>query len=221
MKEYVGFILGAVSLFVAFEAPAATQGQSSAHGAPYAPCALKLRVGLISGMPDPSNELFLGSLLSNHPGYQLSPQRSDLQDPSVIALTLRGPGPEAACREVVNSMRRDARVASVEVQGDASSAGLPLKGQSLNGAPSASPVQPMGTVHAGPDGDWILEPLSGVSYTQQARDRYECDIWAVDQTGFDPTTDDGGVPPQAESEKRVSYLRAEADCLQTRGYAVR
>ena len=52
-------------------------------------------------------------------------------------------------------------------------------------------------LHAGPDGDWILEPLNGVSYVQQARDRYECDLRAVDPAGFDPAKDDGGVPPAA------------------------
>jgi hypothetical protein len=79
----------------------------------------------------------------------------------------------------------------------------------------------MGTVHAGPDGDWIVEPLNGVSYAQQARDRYECDILAVDQTGFDPTKDNGGVPPEAVPGKRADYLRAEATCFQSRGYVMR
>jgi L-alanine-DL-glutamate epimerase-like enolase superfamily enzyme len=62
-----------------------------------------------------------------------------------------------------------------------------------------------------------IEPLNGVSYAQQARDRYECDIQAVDQTGFDPTKDDGGPPPNVTA-KRVDYLRAEAACFQARGY---
>ena len=56
---------------------------------------------------------------------------------------------------------------------------------------------------------------------QLASDRYQCDIWAVDQTGFDPIKDDGGVPPEAVSAKRAEYLRAEAVCFQARGYVVR
>ena len=90
----------------------------------------------------------------------------------------------------------------------------------LGSVPPASAVQRIGTVRAGPDGDLILEPLNGVSYAQQARDRYECDIRAVDQTGFDPTKYDGGVPPDALAGKRADYLGAEAACLQNRGYVV-
>jgi hypothetical protein len=93
--------------------------------------------------------------------------------------------------------------------------------QPPNGAQLASVVQPRGTLQAGPDGNWIVEPLNGVSYSQLARDRYQCDIWAVEQTGFDPMKDDGGVPPEAVSAKRVDYLRAEAVCFQARGYIVR
>jgi len=93
--------------------------------------------------------------------------------------------------------------------------------QQPDGAQLASAVQPRGTLHVGPDGDWIVEPLNGASYSQLARDRYQCDIWAVDQTGFDPMKDDGGVPPEAVSPKRADYLRAEAVCFQARGYIVR
>ena len=93
--------------------------------------------------------------------------------------------------------------------------------QQPRAAQLASAAQARGTLQAGPDGDWILEPLNGVSYAQLAMDRYQCDIWAVDQTGFDPMDDGGGVPPEAVSAKRADYLRAEAVCLQARGYIVR
>ena len=56
---------------------------------------------------------------------------------------------------------------------------------------------------------------------QQARDRYECDIRAAQQTGFDPTKDDGALPPNGVTAKRTDYLRAEAACFQGRGYALR
>jgi len=118
-------------------------------------------------------------------------------------------------------MRRNARVVSVEVPGDATGTGLTMRTrQPLSSEQPASAVQRIGALRAGPDGDWILEPLKGVSYAQQARDRYECDIGAVDQTGFDPTKDDGGVPPDALPGKRADYLRAEAACFQARGYVV-
>jgi hypothetical protein len=93
--------------------------------------------------------------------------------------------------------------------------------QQPNGAQPASAAPARGTLQAGPDGEWIVEPLNGVSYAQAATDRYQCDIWAVDQTGFDPLMNDGGVPPEAVSAKRADYLRAEAVCLQARGYVVR
>ena len=93
--------------------------------------------------------------------------------------------------------------------------------QQPSSAQLPSTVQPRGTLQAGPDGDWIVEPLNGVSYSQLAWDRYQCDIWAVDQTGFDPMKDDGGVSPEAVSAKRAEYLRAEAVCFQARGYVVR
>ena len=93
--------------------------------------------------------------------------------------------------------------------------------QQPNGAQPASAVPARGTFQAGPDGEWIVEPLNGVSYAQAAMDRYQCDIWAVDQSGFDPLKNDGGVPPEAVSAKRADYLRAQAVCLQARGYVVR
>jgi hypothetical protein len=93
--------------------------------------------------------------------------------------------------------------------------------QQPNSAQLASAVQPRGTLQAGPDGDWIVEPLNGVSYSQLARDRYQCDIWAVDQTGFDPMEDNGGVPPEGVPARRADYRSAEAVCFQARGYIVR
>lgn len=91
----------------------------------------------------------------------------------------------------------------------------------MRGMQLASAPQPTGTVHAGPDGDWTVEPWNGVSYAQLAKDRYECDIFALDETGFDPTKDDGGVRPEAARGKRADYLRAEAACFQSRGYLMR
>jgi hypothetical protein len=222
MRRYLRFTLAAALLIAVLEVLAVARADSTARAGPVAPCDMRLRVALTPDVPDPRDAGFVSSLLSNHPDYRLTLQRQDPDDPSVIALDLTGPGPEADCREVVTSMRKDARVASVEVQRDAASATLTgSRAQPMRARQLASAVQPMGTVHAGPDGDWILEPLDGVSYAQQASDRYECDIWGVDQTGFDPTKDDGGVPPEAVPGKRADYLRAEAACFQSRGYLMR
>jgi hypothetical protein len=60
-------------------------------------------------------------------------------------------------------------------------------------------------------------PSNGQSAEQQKTDRYECHRWAVDQTGFDPTTGTAGQP----MAKRDDYLRAETSCLNGRGYSVR
>ena len=210
MKSYQRSTLAAALLITVLEVQALAGAHATAQAAPIAPCDLRLRVALTPDLPSASNAGFISSLLSNYPDYQLAPQGQDFGHSSVIVLNLRGPGPEADCREVVKSMRKDARVVSVEVERDA-----------VNTAESVSVVQPSGTLHAGPDGDWVLEPASGVSYSQQAHDRYECDIWAVDQTGFDPTQDDGGVPPDAVPGTRADYLRAEAACFQARGYLVR
>jgi len=83
------------------------------------------------------------------------------------------------------------------------------------GADSASTAQP------GPDGQLFVYPKSGASYAQQASDRYQCDVSAVDQTGFDPTEANGGVSADAAPAKRADYFRAEAACLEARGYGVR
>jgi hypothetical protein len=79
--------------------------------------------------------------------------------------------PEAGCRAVVDSMRNDARVVSVEEQRDA--AATTPRGstaQPVNSGQSPSTARPIGTVRAGLDGDWILETLYGVSYPQQAKE---------------------------------------------------
>jgi hypothetical protein len=79
-------------------------------------------------------------------------------------------------------------------------------------------VRPAGVA---PYGHLDTYPQNGTPYSQQARDQYECDIAAVKQTGFDPTLEDGGVPPDVVLAKLAEYLRAEAACLEARGYRVK
>ncbi len=53
----------------------------------------------------------------------------------------------------------------------------------------------------------IIYPSKGQSQQQQSRDRYECHLWAVQQTGFDPTNPQmaqsnvpsAAPPPRAEA----------------------
>lgn len=72
-----------------------------------------------------------------------------------------------------------------------------------------------------PYGHLDIDPRDGVSYSRQARDQYECDITAVKRTGFDPTLENGGVPAGLLPDKELEYLRAEAACLEARGYRVK
>ncbi len=70
-------------------------------------------------------------------------------------------------------------------------------------------------------GDAYVYPNAGQSPEQQSTDRYECHRWATDQTGFDPTQAGGGVAPNQQASANDAYRRAEAACLQGRGYTVR
>jgi hypothetical protein len=70
--------------------------------------------------------------------------------------------------------------------------------------------------------------------TSRARDRYECHRWATEQSGFD-STQPAGVPAAASTPAagasatakvaaptmRQDYLRAQAACLEGRGYSVK
>lgn len=74
----------------------------------------------------------------------------------------------------------------------------------------------------GPSGEQLyIYPNNGQSPDQQARDRYECHSWASNQTGFDPTEANGGVPPDQTAAKRADYDRAMSACLEGRGYTVK
>jgi hypothetical protein len=65
--------------------------------------------------------------------------------------------------------------------------------------------------------DLIAYPKNGQSQDQQGKDKFECHHWAAQQTGFDPSQGAGAGPPA----KRPDYLRAQAACLEGRGYSVK
>jgi hypothetical protein len=111
LSQWLTFTLAVV--IVALEVLALTAVSSTTVAAPPAPCDLHLNVALTPDVPDPRDEGFLSSLLDNHPGYQLTFQR---QQQGSVVLDLTGPGPAYICRKVVDTMRRDARVLSVDVQ---------------------------------------------------------------------------------------------------------
>lgn len=64
-------------------------------------------------------------------------------------------------------------------------------------------------------GELFIYPSQGQSDEQRERDRYECYLWASDQTGFDPGSAD------ARSTSAEDYQRALSACLEGRGYTVR
>jgi hypothetical protein len=64
----------------------------------------------------------------------------------------------------------------------------------------------------------IAYPKNGQSADQQGKDKFECHQWAVTQSGFDPTQ---GASATATPAKRSDYMRAQAACLEGRGYSVK
>jgi hypothetical protein len=80
--------------------------------APTPSCSLHLDVELTPDVPNVRDGGFLSSLLGDHPGYRLSLQQEI--DDSHIVLQLTGPGGPDACEGVVDSMRDDGRVLSID-----------------------------------------------------------------------------------------------------------
>jgi len=67
----------------------------------------------------------------------------------------------------------------------------------------------------------FIYPKAGQNEDQQAKDRYECHSWGVEQTGFDPTMPNGNVELSDYAGKRAEYFRAMKACLEGREYSVR
>lgn len=61
---------------------------------------------------------------------------------------------------------------------------------------------------------------SNQTQTQQELDLYACATWATDQTGFDPISQAGGIPPAEGTARNTEYQRAMGACLEGRGYTV-
>ena len=78
-------------------------------------CDVKLAVQLTPDVPDPRSSSFLSSLVGD-PGYQLI-WRGHRDDQMTEELELMGPGPDYRCHAVVDAMRKDARVQSIQIRG--------------------------------------------------------------------------------------------------------
>jgi hypothetical protein len=81
-------------------------------------CDVRLTVELTPDVPDPTDEGFLDSLLSDQVDYQLSLRRE--RSDSLLVVELTGPGPAYRCRNAIQAIRRDGRVLSVHVHEGAS-----------------------------------------------------------------------------------------------------
>ena len=60
-----------------------------------------------------------------------------------------------------------------------------------------------------------IYPAAGQSEAQTAEDRYQCHVWAADNSGFDPTL---GAGSAADA---TNYGRAFTACMQGRDYVVK
>jgi hypothetical protein len=91
------------------------------------------------------------------------------------------------------------------------------------GAPAPAGAPPSGAQnYATGNGQWtdlFAYPKGGQSMEQQTRDRQECQQWASNETGFNPTQPP--TDPRDAAAKRENYLRAETACLQGRNYSVK
>ena len=68
--------------------------------------------------------------------------------------------------------------------------------------------------------DLIAYPKNGQTEAQQATDKSECRNWAAAQSGFDPSQSTTKGATSELTTKRSNYMRAQAACLQGRGYSV-
>jgi hypothetical protein len=58
-------------------------------------------------------------------------------------------------------------------------------------------------------------PAAGQSAEQLSKDRYDCHVWASDQSGYDPTLGAG------KKDDAESYTRAFTACMEGRNYVVK
>jgi hypothetical protein len=85
--------------------------------------------------------------------------------------------------------------------------------------PAGSGSAPPSSTPMGPT--ILLYPKNGQTPDQQARDRHECHLFAVEQTGFDPTRPGAAASSAAGNELQSDYERAQGACFEARGYVSR
>ena len=83
------------------------------------------------------------------------------------------------------------------------------------------PTSSASSVPSSPVEKFFVYPRKGQSEEQQAKDRYECHIWAVGQIGWDPTQPTGVATEAQMNQKSSDYKRAMDACLEAREYTVK
>ena len=76
-------------------------------------CAMRLTVEVTPDVPNPSDAGFISSLLGNNPSFQLFLLQT--VDDTHVILQLQGPGEAERCQAVVEALRNDGRVVSIDV----------------------------------------------------------------------------------------------------------
>jgi hypothetical protein len=110
-KQQRGLFAGAViALASALALFTVSDAQQRGESAPPT-CSMRLVVEVTPDVDDPSDAGFISSLLGGHPGYQLF--LLSVVDDTRVRLQLQGPGPGERCREVVDSISNDGRVAFI------------------------------------------------------------------------------------------------------------
>jgi len=97
---------------LAWIAAVALLAAGNAQGDQPPSCSMSLDVELTPDVPNARDPGFLSSLLGDHPAYRLV-LRQQIDDSHLI-LQLTGPGAQDACEDVVDSMRDDSRVLSID-----------------------------------------------------------------------------------------------------------
>lgn len=91
---------------------------------------------------------------------------------------------------------------------------LPSQSAYMVVQPPSAPVSASNLVNT--DQHIYVYPMHGQNASQTSKDRYECYLWAVKQTGYDPSE------ASADNTKGFpDYKRALSACLEGRGYSVK
>lgn len=113
---------------------------------------------------------------------------------------------------------------------------LPSGGYEPVAVPAGAPALPaLPAGGAAPVDRLYIYPGKGQSAERQASDEYECHRWAATQSGFDPVGQASGTAPAPAADDAAAapapavpdaramagYRRAQAACLEGRGYTVR